>query len=359
MAGVSCGDLAIDDECKPPRRTGKARRGGASPIGIVTIDTAPGPNQWGHLPMTIHLHCSSCQAGLKVPDAFAGKTGKCPKCGAKMRIPGGATPADPVQPARPAAPAPTPPTIDETPSVGPPPVTDGGLDLGASVGLADAPDFEDEQYGTPDDDGAEEVHLPEPTERQADRKRGRRWLFGSIGAIALGFVLIVVGALVESARGPLLAAGGALICLTVIVTFLAGWWGMFTKAGKPGWAVLIPFWNIWVMCEVAGRPGWWMVLLLIPVVGVVIGIMLAIDLAKAFGRGVGTILGLIFLPVVFIPILGLGESQWSPGEAAPPARESARRAKRQAPGPMAEPESGAAGKPTGKSRSRRDRRRRR
>jgi hypothetical protein len=87
-------------------------------------------------------------------------------------------------------------------------------------------------------------------------------------------------------------------------------WKIFTKAGQPGWACLIPFYNIYVLCKIVGRPGWWLILMLIPFVNVIIGIILCIDLAKSFGKGVGFGLGLIFLSFIFYPILGFGSAQY-------------------------------------------------
>jgi hypothetical protein len=90
-----------------------------------------------------------------------------------------------------------------------------------------------------------------------------------------------------------LAAGGILagigigffvVMLAILIVVLAGLWKMFEKAGQPGWAAIIPFYNIYVLLQIAGKPGWWLVLYLIPLVNIAIGIIVAIDLAKAFGQ---------------------------------------------------------------------------
>ena len=62
----------------------------------------------------------------------------------------------------------------------------------------------------------------------------------------------------------------------------------------------------------AGKPGWWLILLFIPIVNIVISILAIAGLAKNFGKGVGFILGLIFLPIIFFPILGFGSAKYSP-----------------------------------------------
>ena len=109
---------------------------------------------------------------------------------------------------------------------------------------------------------------------------------------------------------------GGLIGLAFGIFMIIAMWKIFTKAGKPGWASIIPIYNIWVMLEVVGRPGWWLLLLLIPGVNFVIGIILMVDLAKSFGKGGGFAVGLLLLPYVFFPILGFGKAQYQGPSAA-------------------------------------------
>ena len=98
------------------------------------------------------------------------------------------------------------------------------------------------------------------------------------------------------------------VYLALIVVVIAGMWKAFVKAGEAGWACLIPFYNLYVMCRMAGRPGWWFLLLLIPIIGLVVGIVLCIDLAKNFGKGAGFGVGLALLGFIFWPILGFGDA---------------------------------------------------
>ena len=95
-----------------------------------------------------------------------------------------------------------------------------------------------------------------------------------------------------------------IIWLLVVVLMIAAMWKIFTKAGQPGWASLIPIYNMYIWCKIVGRPGWWVILLFIPFVNFVIAIILCIDLAKSFGKGVGFGIGIILLGIVFLPILG-------------------------------------------------------
>jgi hypothetical protein len=104
------------------------------------------------------------------------------------------------------------------------------------------------------------------------------------------------------------------ICyFAVIILLIAAMWKVFSKAGQPGWAAIIPIYNIYVMCKVAGRPGWWLLLMLIPFVNFIILIILSIDIAKSFGKGAGFGLGMAFLGFIFWPILGFGSAQYQGG----------------------------------------------
>jgi|ERR1700692_872256 Family of unknown function (DUF5684) len=106
------------------------------------------------------------------------------------------------------------------------------------------------------------------------------------------------------------------ICyFVVIILLIAAMWKVFSKAGQPGWACIIPIYNLYVLCKIAGRPGWWVLLMLIPFVNFIILIIVAIDIAKAFGKGVGFGIGLILLPFIFYPILGFGSAQYQGGAA--------------------------------------------
>ena len=70
---------------------------------------------------------------------------------------------------------------------------------------------------------------------------------------------------------------------------------VYEKGDQPGWACLIPFYNIYVLMKIVGRPGWWLILFFIPIVNIIIWIIVTIDLAKSFGKGTGFAVGLIFL----------------------------------------------------------------
>ncbi|NTU70654.1 MAG: signal peptidase I [Coriobacteriia bacterium] len=94
------------------------------------------------------------------------------------------------------------------------------------------------------------------------------------------------------------------------VLYLVGLWKIFAKAGEPGWAAIVPIYNIFVLLKIVGRPWWWLLLMLIPFVNFVIAIMITWNLAKVFGHGFGYFLGLLFLGGIFYPMLGFGGSRY-------------------------------------------------
>jgi hypothetical protein len=107
-----------------------------------------------------------------------------------------------------------------------------------------------------------------------------------------------------------------LVELAVAILVIVGVWKVFTKAGHPGWAALIPIYNAYIIIKIAGRPGWWLLLLFIPLVNVVIGIIVSIGVARNFGKGVAFGIGLAFLGIIFYPILGYGRSTYIPSQTA-------------------------------------------
>ncbi len=112
-----------------------------------------------------------------------------------------------------------------------------------------------------------------------------------------------------------LGGGGAIfmiIWLAIVGVVIAGLWQTFTKAGKPGWGAIIPIYNVILLLEIAGRPIWWILLLFIPLVNIVVAIIVGIDVARNFGKGVGFGLGLAFLGFIFYPILGFGDARYQP-----------------------------------------------
>lgn len=101
-----------------------------------------------------------------------------------------------------------------------------------------------------------------------------------------------------------------IVWCAVMVFYIAAMWKVFTKAGQPGWAAIVPIYNLIVLLQIAGKPVWWVLLMLIPLVNIVVGIMMWHGVSTSFGKGVGFTLGLLFLGFIFIPILAWGDSQY-------------------------------------------------
>lgn len=98
----------------------------------------------------------------------------------------------------------------------------------------------------------------------------------------------------------------------VMVLLFTGVWYMFEKAGKPGWAAIVPIYNIIVLCEIGEKPGWWAVMILIvPIANIVFLVMLMDAIAKKFGKDTGFTVGLVLLNQIFMAILGYGDAQFN------------------------------------------------
>jgi hypothetical protein len=106
------------------------------------------------------------------------------------------------------------------------------------------------------------------------------------------------------------------IQLAIAILIIAGFWKVFTKAGQPGWAAIVPIYNMYILCKVAGRPGWWLLLLFIPFVNFIVLAVLSVDVAKSFGKGIGFGIGLWLLGMIFYPILGFGSAEYHGPAAA-------------------------------------------
>jgi hypothetical protein len=94
--------------------------------------------------------------------------------------------------------------------------------------------------------------------------------------------------------------------LIIWVITVIGQWKVYEKAGKPGWACIIPIYNLIVMLEIIGKPIWWIFLFLVPCVNIIFAIWTFNLLSKSFGQSEGFTIGLVLLPYIFFPILGFG-----------------------------------------------------
>ena len=127
--------------------------------------------------------------------------------------------------------------------------------------------------------------------------------------------------LTDEQAGLIAGVGMIFNCFFLIlaVIVIIGMWKVFTKAGKPGWAAIVPVYNGIVLLEIIGRPLWWIVLMFIPFVNIVIALIVCLDLAKSFGKGGGFGVGLWLLGFIFFPILGFGSDQYRGPSVTPAA----------------------------------------
>lgn len=118
-------------------------------------------------------------------------------------------------------------------------------------------------------------------------------------------------------------AAYSLFVLVVAVLSIVVMWVLYKKAGRKGWEAIVPIYNGWVYCEIAGRPGWWVFLFLVavipfvgPLVALALHIVLAIDMAKSFGKDPVWAILLILLPVIGYAILAFDKNTKYVGPAA-------------------------------------------
>lgn len=110
-----------------------------------------------------------------------------------------------------------------------------------------------------------------------------------------------------------------ILSLALCVFVLVCMWIVFRKAGKPGWAAIVPFYNLYVLFDITWGSGMRFLLLLIPIYNIILSIQTQVRLAKAFGKSGGFAAGLVFLPYIFIPLLAFGKETYQgvPVKAAP------------------------------------------
>jgi uncharacterized protein DUF5684 len=107
-----------------------------------------------------------------------------------------------------------------------------------------------------------------------------------------------------------LSATSWIVVCAVMVFYIASMWKIYTKAGQPGWAAIIPIYNLVVLHQMVGKPLWWVLLYFIPIVNIVISIIVTHALSLSFGKGTGFTLGLIFLGFIFYPVLAWSDAQY-------------------------------------------------
>lgn len=121
------------------------------------------------------------------------------------------------------------------------------------------------------------------------------------------------------------------LIIILIISFLGwqvGMWGIFKKAGLKPWLSLIPFYNIWLWIKVViGRKWWWMLLFLIPYLGIFMFFYMIWETIRQFNKYsyLPLILGTLFFPF-YLPYLGFSpkEQYVTPENLERPKKTSAR-----------------------------------
>jgi hypothetical protein len=108
-----------------------------------------------------------------------------------------------------------------------------------------------------------------------------------------------------------MALGMMVFLLAIGVFLIVCLWKIYTKAGEPGWACIVPIYNLVILLKIVNKPWWWLLLMLIPLVNAIIFIMVYHRLSLSFGKGAGFTVGLLFLSIVFFPILAFDKSTYT------------------------------------------------
>lgn len=100
------------------------------------------------------------------------------------------------------------------------------------------------------------------------------------------------------------------VVLALSILLIVANWKIYSKAGEPGWASIVPFYCNYVLFKITMGNGWLFLLMLVPVVNIVVSIMVIFKLASVFGKGIGFGFGLLFLSPIFLLILGFGSAEY-------------------------------------------------
>src|SRR5690349_19371159 len=116
---------------------------------------------------------------------------------------------------------------------------------------------------------------------------------------------------VSSGAAGGLAAVWILGVLAIWILSIVALWKIFEKADEPGWKAIVPLYNTYTLCRVAGRNGWWILGFMVPFVNIIVGLVIAIDLAKHFGKD--TVFGVVALwlfSLIGLFLIGFGDAKY-------------------------------------------------
>lgn len=104
-----------------------------------------------------------------------------------------------------------------------------------------------------------------------------------------------------------------LICLCLVILTIVAKWKVFKKANVDGWECLIPIHNEVVELKLGGIKTYWYFLNLLFICGIgpiILSFWSRIELAKAFGKGAGFGVLMVFFPYICYPILAWGNAEY-------------------------------------------------
>ena len=141
--------------------------------------------------------------------------------------------------------------------------------------------------------------------------------------MSLNFLLLAQQPPIDDAAAGAMVAGVLgfyLFCFLIflaiafipIIAMLVGMWKVFEKAGHPGWAAIVPYYNMYILNEIAGKDIMWFIFTFVPCLNLVAIVVICMDVAKNFGKDPAYGIGLALLGFVFFPILGFSDAQYRP-----------------------------------------------
>lgn len=121
----------------------------------------------------------------------------------------------------------------------------------------------------------------------------------------------------------------ALAAFFVYLLLIAGVYALFSwllsrvfrKAGIPAWKAWVPVYNYWVFLELGGQQGWIAILALVPVANIVATVFMCIaayNIGFAFGKQGAWVVMYVFLPWLWIAIIGFDSARWEPWRSPVP-----------------------------------------
>ena len=101
-----------------------------------------------------------------------------------------------------------------------------------------------------------------------------------------------------------------IFALILCVVEIVATWKIFTKAGKPGWASIIPIYNVYVLLQIAGLEWWYLLLLCIPLVNIYAVFKMNIELAHKFGKSTAFGILMVFFSLICTLVLAFGSAKY-------------------------------------------------